>query len=154
MTSTKGLLLLLVLLVSGLMIAGCGKKQEAPAPAEKPAAMKGVNMQEGKWEITSTFEMQGMPAGMMKPQTFTTCLKQNDYVPKDEGQKDCSMKDVKVDGNTVTWEVVCKDSSGKGTVTYAGNTFDGVMETLMKEGGKDMTARMTMKGKHIGPCDK
>ena len=154
MTSTKGLLLLLVLLVSGLMIAGCGKKQEAPAPAEKPAAMKGVNMQEGKWEITSTFEMQGMPAGMKKPQTFTTCLKQNDYVPKDEGQKDCSMKDVKVDGNTVTWEVVCKDSSGKGTVTYAGNTFDGVMETLMKEGGKDMTARMTMKGKHIGPCDK
>jgi len=154
MTSTKGLLLLLVLLVSGLMIAGCGKKQEAPAPAEKPAAMKGVNMQEGKWEITSTFEMQGMPAGMMKPQTFTTCLKQNDYVPKDEGQKDCSMKDVKVDGNTVTWEVVCKGSSGKGTVTYAGSTFDGAMDTIMKEGGKDMTARMTMKGRHIGPCDK
>ena len=154
MTRTAGLLLLLVLLVSGLLIAGCGKKQEATGPAEKPAAMKGVNMQEGKWEITSTFEMQGMPAGMMKPQTFTTCLKQNDYVPKDEGQKDCSMKDVKVDGNTVTWEVVCKDSSGKGTVTYAGNTFDGVMETLMKEGGKDMTARMTMKGRHIGPCDK
>jgi hypothetical protein len=24
----------------------------------------------------------------------------------------------------------------------------------MKEGGKEMTARMTMKGKHIGPCDK
>lgn len=153
MTRTAGLLLL-VLLVSGLMIAGCGKKQEAAGPVEKPAAMKGVNMQEGKWEITSTFDMHGMPAGMMKPQTFTTCLKQNDYVPKDEGQKDCSMKDIKVDGNTVTWEVVCKDSSGKGTVTYAGNTFDGVMETLMKEGGKDMTARVSMKGKHIGPCDK
>lgn len=154
MRRTTGLFLLLVLSVSGLMVAGCGKKQGADAPAEKPAVTKAVNMQEGKWEITSTFEMQGMPAGMMKPQTFTACLKQNDYVPKDEGQKDCSMKDVKVNGNTVTWEVVCKDSSGKGTVTYAGSTFDGAMETMMKEGGKDMTARMTMKGKHIGPCDK
>lgn len=154
MRRTSSSLLFLVLLVLGLMISGCGKKQEATAPGEKPAAAKGVNMQEGKWEITSTFEMEGMPAGMMKPQTFTTCLKQNDYVPKGEEQKDCTMKDVRVDGDTVTWEIVCKDSSGKGKITYAGSSFDGIMETLMKEGGKDVTAKMAMKGKHIGPCDK
>ena len=147
-------LFLLIILVSGLMVAGCGKKQEGGAPAEGPAAAKDVNMQEGKWEITSTFEMQGMPAGMMKPQIHTACLRKNDYVPKDEGQKDCTMNNVRVDGNTVSWEVVCKDSSGKGAITYAGSTFDGSMETMMKEGGKDVTARMTMKGKHIGPCDK
>jgi len=154
MRRTAGSLLLLVMFVFGLMAVGCGKKQEAPSQPEKPAVSKGVNMQEGKWEITTTFEMQGMPAGMMKPQTFATCLKQNDYVPKDQEQKDCTMKDVRVDGDTVTWEIVCKDSSGKGKVTYAGSTFDGIMETLMKEGGRDMTAKMTMKGKHIGPCDK
>jgi hypothetical protein len=50
--------------------------------------------------------------------------------------------------------MVCKDSSGKGRVTYAGDTFDGVIETTMKEGGETMNARMTMKGKHIGPCTK
>jgi hypothetical protein len=154
MMRISGSLLLSALLVLGFMVAGCGKKQEAITPGDKPTAVKGVNMREGKWEITSTFEMEGMPAGMMKPQTFTTCLKQNDYVPKDEGQKDCTMKDIRVDGDTVTWEIVCKDSSGKGRVTYAGSTFDGIMETLMKEGGKDMTAKMTMKGKHMGPCDK
>ena len=154
MIRTSGSLLLLVLLVLGLMVAGCGKKQEATAPGEKPASVKGPNMQEGKWEITSTFEMEGMPAGMMKPQAFITCLKQNDNVPKGEEQKDCTTKDVTVDGDTVTWEIVCKDSSGKGRVTYAGSTFDGIMETHMKESGKDMTAKMTMKGKHIGPCDK
>ena len=150
----KSSLLLLVLLVVGMIAGGCGKKQEGTAPAEKPTAMKGVDMQEGKWEITSTVEMEGMPAAMMKPQTVTTCLKQNDYVPKEQEQKDCTMKDVKVDGNTVTWEVVCKDSSGKGTITYAGSTFDGTMLTMMKQEGKDMTVKMTMKGKHIGPCDK
>jgi len=162
MKSKEGLLLLVVLLVFGLAMAGCSQKKEASAPGEqsgsapveKPAAAapKSVNMQEGKWEITNTFEMQGMPAGMMKPHTMTTCLSQKDYVPKDTGQKDCTMKDIKVDGNTVNWEVLCKDSSGKGSVTYAGSTFDGVMETMMKEGGKEMNAKMTMKGKYLGPC--
>ncbi len=109
-------------------------------------------MQEGKWEITNTMEMKGMPAGMMKPHTMTTCLSQKDSVPKDTQQKDCTMKDVKVEGNTVNWEMQCKNSSGKGSVTYAGSTFDGVMETMMKEGGKEMNAKMTMKGKYLGPC--
>jgi hypothetical protein len=153
MKSKKGLLLLVVLLVLGLAMA-CSQKKEGSAPPEKPAAAapKGVNMQEGKWEITNTMEMQGMPAGMMKPHTMTTCLSQKDYVPKDTEQKDCTMKDLKVEGNTVNWEMLCKNSSGKGSVTYAGSTFDGVMETMIKEDGKEMNAKMTMKGKYLGPC--
>ncbi len=151
-TFIRGSVVVVAIMVAGGLLAGCGKKQEGAAPAEKKTVSSAVNMQEGKWEITSTVEMAGMPAGMMKPQTFTTCLNQKDYVPKDNGQKDCTMKDARVDGNTVSWEVICKDSSGKGTITYAGTTFDGVMETVMKEGGKDITAKITMKGKHIGPC--
>jgi len=153
MKRKEGLLLLVVLLVFGLAMTGCSQKKEASAPAEKPAdAPKGVNMQAGKWEITNTLEMKGMPAGMSKPHTITTCLSQKDYVPKESEQKDCTMKDLKVEGNTVNWEMLCKNSSGKGSVTYAGTTFDGVMETMMKEGGKEMNARMTMKGKYLGPC--
>jgi hypothetical protein len=153
MKSEKGLLLLVVLLVLGMTMAGCSQKKEDSAPVEKPAAApKGVNMHEGKWEITNTMEMQGMPAGMMKPHTITTCLSQKDNVPKDTEQKDCTMKDMKVEGDTVSWEMLCKNSSGKGRVTYAGSTFDGVMETMMKEGGKEMNAKMTMKGKYLGPC--
>lgn len=154
MKRMAGLCMVLALMLSGMVASGCSKKQEASAPAEKPAAAPAVNMQEGKWEITSSLEMQGMPAGMMKPQTFTSCLSQKDYVPKGSDQKDCEMKGVRIDGSTVSWEVACKDSGGKGRITYAGNTFDGVMEMTMKEGGKDMNARMTMKGRHLGPCDK
>jgi len=155
MKHTKGLFAVVVLVGLGLIVAGCSKKPEGSAPAEKPAAaVKGVNMKEGKWEITTIVDMQGMPAGMMKPQTFTTCLKQTDYVPKNTDQKDCTMKDVNVSGNTVSWEAVCKEASGKGKITYAGDTYDGHMEMTMKEGGKDMNMKMNMKGKHIGPCDK
>ncbi len=153
MKRCAGLLTVIVPVVFSLVIVGCSGKQESPAPSAKPSA-KGVNMQEGQWEITTTFEMTGVPGGTMKPQTFTTCLSQKDYVPKGGEQTDCSLQDSKVDGDTVTWSLVCKDSTAKGKVTYAGSTFDGVMETTMKEGGKDMTATMTMKGRHLGPCPK
>jgi len=156
-------LLIPAILITGLIVSGCGKKQETTAPAEKPAApakaaTPSVNMQDGKWEITSTIEMAGMPAGMMKPQTFTSCMSQKDYIPKNDQQKECSMKDTKIDGNTVSWEVACPDMNGKGRITYAGTTFDGTTEMTMKGKGKgkdkDMNMKVTMKGKHLGPCDK
>jgi hypothetical protein len=111
-------------------------------------------MQEGQWEITTSFEMPGMPASAAKSHTVTTCLSKQDYVPQNTKQPDCTMQDTRVDGNTVTWAVVCKDSTAKGTITYAGSTFDGVIDTTMKESGKEMTAKMTMRGKHLGPCPK
>ena len=117
MKRKEGLLLLAVLLVLGMTAAGCSQKKEASAPVEKPVtASKGVDMQEGKWKITNTIEMQGMPAGMMKPQTITTttCLSQQDYVPKDTAQKDCTMKDLTVDGNTVNWEILLQKLQRQG----------------------------------------
>lgn len=148
------LLMAISMLVFALVIAGCSQKQETPAPAAK-SAQETLNMKEGQWEITTSFEMPGMPAGMAKPHTVTTCLSQKDYVPKDTKQQtDCTMQDTKVEGNTVKWAVVCKNSTSKGNVTYAGTTFDGVIDSTIKENGKEMTTKMTMRGKHLGPCPK
>jgi hypothetical protein len=149
----SGFFMAIAVIVFALVMAGCSKKEEPSAPAAKPAQGT-LNMEEGQWEITTSFEIPGMPAGMAKPDTATVCLSKKDYVPKQPEQTDCSMQDTKVDGNTVSWSVVCKDSTAKGRVTYAGSTFDGVIETTAKEGGKDQAARMTMKGKRLGPCPK
>jgi len=153
MKRSSGSLMAIAVIVFALVMAGCSKKEETAVPTAKPAQGT-LNMEEGQWEITTSFEMPGMPAGMAKPHTATVCLSKKDYVPKQPEQTDCSMQDTKVDGNTVSWSVVCKDSTAKGRVTYAGSTFDGVIETTAKEGGKDMAARMTMKGKRLGPCPK
>jgi hypothetical protein len=59
---------------------------------------------------------------------------------------------MKVVGNTVTWGVVCPNATSKGTITYAGTSYDGLIENVMKVEGKDMTSKMTMKGKFVGPC--
>jgi hypothetical protein len=148
-----GSLILMVVFIVAPFTAGCSEKQKTAVPVAK-SAQQIPNMEEGQWEITTTFEMPGMPAGMTKPQTSSTCLTHKDYVPKSTEQKDCTLQDTKIEGSTVTWTIVCKDSSAKGKVTYAGSTFDGVMETTMKQDDKDVTAKMIMKGKRIGPCNK
>lgn len=142
------------MLIIALILAGCSKKQETPAPTAQ-SAQEALNMQEGQWEITTSFEVPGMPAGMAKPHTVVTCLDRKDYVPRETSkQTDCIMRDTKVEGNTVTWTVECKDSTARGRITYAGTTFDGIIDTATIQEGKEMTAKMTMRGKHLGPCPK
>ncbi len=108
------------------------------------------NMDEGLWEITSTVNAPGM-AG--KSFTHTTCLTKEKAVPQ-TAQSGCTVKDVKIQGNTVSWTVVCQEgmSTSKGKVTYAGTTMDGVFESTVKTGGQTMTMKNTIKGKRIGPC--
>lgn len=149
--------LAIVALVSALALAGCGKKKEATAPAEPAPAPKAaapsVNMQDGEWEITMKVDVPGMPAGAMKPHTVKTCLSKDKYVPEtNPKQTDCKMENKKIDGNTVSWSVVCKDTTGKGTITYAGDSFNGLMESSTKIEGKEMKTKMAMVGKRLGPC--
>jgi hypothetical protein len=116
------------------------------------SAFAAPNMQDGMWEITSTVEMKGMPAGMMKPMTHTTCLTQKDSVPEKPAKSDCKMSDMKTSGNTVSWTVTCREAVSRGRVTYSGSTFEGTTETTMNQGGEKMTVKNKMKGRRIGPC--
>lgn len=143
-----GFFTVLAMLVCVLVMAGCEQKPKASA------SLPSLNMKDGLWEITTTVEMPGMPAGMMKPQTLTTCLSQKNSVPKGKNETDCTIKDIKTEGNTVSWTVVCKEATSKGKITYAGTTYEGTTESTIKQDGKDMTIKTTMKGKHIGPCPK
>jgi hypothetical protein len=108
------------------------------------------NMEEGLWELTKTVDMPGMGS---KSFTSTSCLTKEKAVPQTAGSG-CTIKDMKAQGNTVTWTVVCKEgmSTSTGKVTYAGSTMEGVVETTVKADGQTMTMKSTMKGKRIGPC--
>jgi hypothetical protein len=142
-----GFFTVLAILVCTLVMVGC--EQKPKATASSPA----LNLQDGLWEITTLVDAPGMPAGMIKPYGFNACLSQKDAVPKGKDQTDCTTKDMKTEGNTVSWTVVCKDATSKGKITYAGGTFDGIIESTMKqEDGKVMPVKMTMKGKRLGPC--
>jgi hypothetical protein len=116
------------------------------------AALCAPNIQDGLWEVTTTMEMKGMPEGMMKPMTHTSCITQKDSVPEKPQKSECKMTSMNTVGNTVMWTVTCPNSVGSGKITYSGGTFDGVMETTVTERGEKMQMKSRMKGRRIGPC--
>jgi hypothetical protein len=118
-----------------------------------------VNMKPGKWEITSAVQMPGMPAGMPGMSvTQTQCLKNDEPVPQDSDpvtQGDCETQDIRIEGDTVSWKMVCDSDEGKitsiGRITYRGATFEGEFKTKIP--GQDMEITNKMTGRWIGPCD-
>jgi hypothetical protein len=122
-------------------------------------AFAGPNMQDGKWEITSKMEMKGMKMAMPAVKT-TMCLNSKNAVPqKPEKNQDCKMISNKIEGNTVTWVMQCRDKQGNtvdstGRITYRGASFDGTMEMDMsgREGKQHMSQKMS--GRRIGECTK
>ncbi len=149
--------LAIVALVLSLTLVGCDKKKETAAPVEPApaptAVAPAVNMQDGEWAITMKVEMPGMPAEAMQPHTIKTCLSKENYVPKtDQQQSDCTVENQKIDGNTVSWIVACKETTGTGTITYSGDTMEGLMESTTKVEGREIKTKMAMSGKRLGPC--
>ena len=118
-----------------------------------------MEMKEGLWEITTKAEMKGMP-NQMAPMTMKQCMTKKDMTPKPMNKdQNCTMKDQKVVGDTLTYAMECKDKDGTvtqatGKMTYKGNSFDGSNNTTIKnkQGTMQMTSRMT--GKYLGPCTK
>jgi heme/copper-type cytochrome/quinol oxidase subunit 2 len=117
------------------------------------------NMQEGQWEISGEMKLEGMPFPMPAvPIQYSQCLTKKDMVPQQrEKSQDCKMVSNKMEGNTVTWVMQCKDKNGTtdstGKVTYKGNTFSGMVHNVTTDSsGAKSTANLQMSGKRIGDC--
>ena len=116
-------------------------------------AWAGPQMNPGKWEITTTTEMAGMPPQSI---THTQCMTNEDSVPmsKDANQE-CQVTDVTTNGNTVSWKISCGGQgggmTGNGSVTYNGDSMNGTMTMTMTSYGTNV--KNTFSGRRIGPCD-
>ncbi|MEJ5377804.1 MAG: DUF3617 family protein [bacterium] len=115
-------------------------------------ALAGPDVKEGLWEYTVETQIPGM-AMKMGPQKHTYCLTKDNLVPQasEPGSK-CKTVSQKVKGDTVTWKVECQTDQGKavmdGTITYKGDTFNGVSK--FSQAGMQMEQKLS--GKRLGPC--
>ncbi len=120
-------------------------------------AGSGPDMKPGLWEITTKMEMPGMPMSM-PASTHTQCLTKQDMVPSgSQENENCKAKSIKITGNTVKWEIVCKTeggvSKGKGKITYSGNKFKGTLKmTVKNKGQREMKMISHISGRRIGKC--
>lgn len=120
------------------------------------ASSSAVNMNEGKWEITSKMEMANMPFDM-PPMTHTMCMTKEDLIPQQDMQSEennCKISSQNISNDTVSWSAVCDSAQGKttssGTITYKGNSFEGEINMQVPGTG---AMNQTMSGRRIGDCD-
>lgn len=112
-------------------------------------------MQEGKWEIVTSINLEGMPFSM-PPMTVNQCFTKKDV---EDGSKtrpsvsqagDCELKGLKQTATSASWKVVCKDgSTGTGQATYRGASYTATMTMAGKDTGKSTT---TIKARRVGDC--
>jgi hypothetical protein len=128
------------------------------------AALAQGPRRDGKWEVTMTMEMTGMPASM-PPVTTTQCITkaQADDPQKavlqqpqrGNQQSDCKVSDYKLAGNKVTYSMKCttpQPMDATGEIVYGDNTYVGTMKMNMARGGQSMAMTMKYSGKRLGDC--
>ena len=121
------------------------------------AAQADINVAEGLWEIHNHIEMSGTPVKI--PDTkITQCIDKTKIIPKTDEKinKYCKEIDQKIDGDTVSWKMECKNNMhSEGSVTYHGETFEGTVTTTMEVPNMGMmTMKINATGKRIGECKK
>ncbi len=112
-----------------------------------------AQMNPGKWKITTTTEMAGMPPQSV---THTQCTTPDDLIPmSQDASQECQISDIKKQDNTVSWKIVCgggnNKMNGTGVVTYKGNTMNGTMNMTIVSYGTHVKNKIS--GQRIGPCD-
>lgn len=118
------------------------------------------NLADGLWEITSQTEIKGLPPGSMPPNmthTMKQCLTRQQAVPSQPDKNPaCKLLNSKVDGNTVSWIMQCRNPEGTvdstGRITYSGNTFSGEVRIDSSGGKQKMNMVQKMSGRRIGDC--
>ncbi len=115
-------------------------------------AKSGPDLNEGKWEITTSMEMPGMN---MPPMKHTQCLTKKDMVPQSPNpDQKCKKIKTTIKGNTVSWVLECdaqgQKMTGTGTITYSGDSFEGSSTASMPTVNMKMTSKIS--GRRIGNC--
>jgi hypothetical protein len=119
---------------------------------------------DGRWEMTATMEIPGMPQPL-PPTTLMQCITKEQAAdpqkllpqPPQRGgsQSDCKVSDYKSSGNKVTFAMKCttpQEMTTNAEINYGQDTMQAVMKTTMSRDGKPMEMTMKMTGKRLGDC--
>ncbi len=113
------------------------------------AQAQGLPVKDGLWETTMRNPMTG-------ERITRECLKNAVLDPQTmlDGQDDCRMTEQALDGNTLTFAMVCGDGSGaaQGRMTIEGDRGDGEIDMQFDMDGRQMSMSMSWDTVRIGDC--
>ncbi|HEY0513706.1 MAG TPA: DUF3617 family protein [Thermoanaerobaculia bacterium] len=108
----------------------------------------------GQWEFTSTVD------GAAKTRTYCITPTQvkgingdaqadQAFLEKGAAARHCTIKDFKLEGNTLSYTQVCAGYTFSDRTTYSGDSSEGVLTTKMDGKAAVVTH---MKGRRLGAC--
>ena len=117
---------------------------------------KGLPITPGLWEVTTTIE-SNMGS---RTETQKDCIKETEFDPRRQMQdmpKDKCKVNVKVDGNTLNYDMVCTQPAGvkmtmRGSTTINGKHMQGSMNMEGGMGGFNISRKMKTSGKWLSGC--
>ena len=110
-----------------------------------------VPMKPGKWLITATTKMPGLPYPI-PPVSRMLCyssadVRNNKAIPS--ARKGCYMKYYRITGSSMVWKMVCKDNATiTGEMTSTGSTYQANMTS--ESAGRKFITNVT--GRRVGAC--
>ncbi|MEE4379835.1 MAG: DUF3617 family protein [Candidatus Competibacteraceae bacterium] len=117
-----------------------------------------LSIKPGLWETTETSinPMSGEPKTSTQQECITPDKATFDPSEMVEGNSECQITDKDLNGNTLTFTLVCPVENGKakatGTMTSDGDQGKGDMVMEMTINGQTMTFQMNWEAKRIGDC--
>lgn len=140
------------------VVAASAAVQAQPKPA---AAAVAPQMKPGLWEIIVMHEIVG--STNRRSTTSRVCFSADDVKsvekiipPQREFGTTCTRRDVKVQGENITWQIACtgKESSftGASQVAFTGDAYSGSAKLDVKAGAKPSKAEQKFSGKWISEC--
>jgi hypothetical protein len=118
------------------------------------------SIQAGQWEITTQFEMEGSNF-QVPPKTIQRCVTPEEAAnpgqlvkPSKEHSGECTVKEDKRDGNTITMSFDCAGKAkGTGTYTFEASKWSGTTKMeLMDKSGAMQRVKTTSTGRRLGDC--
>ncbi len=124
-----------------------------------PIFAEGIPIKPGLWEMTSTMTMPMLPNPRVS--TNTQCIAEDELSPEamnqDEMNSDCAFTTRQVDGNTMSWSMVCDSkggaSRGEWEASSHGDTMTGGGTITVDMQGQSMVMTMKWDGKWVGDCN-
>jgi len=122
------------------------------------AIAKGISINPGQWEMTTTMEMSMLPQPQVR--SSTECVVETELSPDDFNMnKDspCDITDVVVDGNEARWSISCPLEGGmvmegQWEFTSGGDSINGSGSMSGEIGGTQIEFKMAWDGKRVGDC--
>ncbi len=150
----------LALLCAAAFLASATAAHAAGGAGGASAGASGVNVHPGKWEMSTTVDIQGRLPGKNKPPVTSRCIKPEDVKAPDAmvqaAQKDkrCTTTVISATSEHVAWSYECPTGSGSADYVYAGDgdSYETTFVYIIHSSDGDHKTTQHTKAHRIGDC--